>query len=445
MVKKYLLLLFIGIAAFCNISCKISTGNEEPSPTDNRQLPDEEGFFIDAPTCGLMYKAYPSGLCGSTGRNGRFSYRKGDEVTFYIGSMQLGYSVPCRRCISPLHIAKAASIYGNRESTILAQNIIRFLMALNTGKNPYGLMIPHINEKLYSYDLQKILCSPDFERDIIEIVAALRDMLPSQIVLPDVEEAQKHFLISESLINQLEEKTDKNLYISIKVPAAFKNRYIDIAFNADSFESPYFSGKKILADDNGITKYSVKLHEAAWQLTLTALQNNNGLSKNDLISFYTPEGFSNALPEGYSLEAGAEVNILHADLSEDAAVVEEVFIQECSLTVPKEFPDGTDADISAGAPVYLYLDILDEAAEKTAAGIELIIPVAKEQITEEGTDCRINFTTTLAKGYSYRAQVYYRPDTSKSYYVKKALEVREETGAVNYTFTGWDEEKGKEI
>lgn len=445
MVKKYLLLLFIGIAAFCNISCKISTGNEEPSPTDNRQLPDEEGFFIDAPTCGLMYRAYPSGLCGTTGRNGRFSYKKGDEVTFYIGSMQLGYSIPCRRCISPLHIAKAASIYGNRENTILAQNIIRFLMALNTGKNPYGLMIPHINEKLYSYDLQKILCSPDFERDIIEIVAALRDMLPSQIVLPDVEEAQKHFLISESLINQLEEKADKNLYLSIKVPAAFKNRYIDIAFNADYFESPYFSGKKILADNNCITKYSTKLHEASWQLTITALQKNNGISKNDLITFYTPEGFSNALPEGYSLEAGAEVNILHADLSEEAAVVEEVFIQDCSLTVPKEFPDGTDADISAGAPVYLYLDILDEAAENTAAGIELIIPLSEEQWVETEGKYTVTFTTTLAGGYAYRAQVYYRPDTSKSYYVKKALEVREETGAVNYTFTGWDEEQGKEI
>lgn len=439
MVKKYQLLL-IGIIIFCTVSCKITTWNEEPSPADDGMLAAEEGFFIDAPTCGLMYRAYPSGLCGSTGRNGRFSYRKGDEITFYIGSMQLGYSVPCRRCISPLHIAKAASIYGNKESTIMAQNIIRFLMALNTGKNPYGLIIPYIDEKLYSYDLQKVLCSPNFERDIIEIIAALRDMLPSQIVLPDVEEAQKHFLISESLISQLEEKADKNLYLSIKVPAAFKNRYIDIAFNADSFESPYFSGKKILVDDNGITKYSVKLHEAAWQLTLTALQNNNGLSKNDLISFYTPEGFSNTLPEGYALEAGAEVNILHADLSEDAAVVEEVFMQNCSLTVPKEFPDGTDADMSTGAPVYLYLDILDEAAEKTAAGIELIIPLSEEQWVETGGKYTVTFTTTLAGGYAYRAQVYYRPDTSKSYYVKKALEVTEGTGAVNYTFTAWDEE-----
>lgn len=437
-VKRYL--LFIGIIIFCNISCKISTGTEKPSPTDNSMLPAEEGFFIDAPTCGLMYKAYPSGLNGVTDRNGRFCYKKGDEVTFYIGSMQLGYSIPCRRCISPLHIAKAASIYGNRESTILAQNIIRFLMALNTGKNPYGLIIPHTAGTLHGYDLQAVLCSPHFEKDIIEIIAALRDMLPAEIILPTIEEAQKHFLISQSLIDQLEEKSDRNLYLSIKVPAAFKNHYIDIAFNADTFEGSYLSGKKILADNDCITKYSAKLHEANWQLTLTALQKNNGISRNDLITFYTKEGFSNALPEGYALEAGTEMNILHADLSEDAAVVEEVFIQNCSLTVPEKFPDKTAVDMSMETPVYLYLDILDEATKKTAASIELIIPVMTEQWSKSEGSWTIPFTTTLAEGFTYRAQVYYKPDSSKGYYVKKALEVTEETGVVNYTFTAWDEE-----
>ncbi len=444
MIKKYLP-FFIGIIIFCTISCKISTGKEEPSPSDNSMLPAEEGFFIDAPTCGLRYKAYPSGLSGITDWNGRFCYKKGDEVTFYIGNMQLGYSIPCRRCVSPLHIAKAVSIYGNKESTILAQNIIRFLMALNTGKNPYGLIIPHIDEKLYSYDLQEILISPYFERDIIQIIAALRDMLPAQIVLPTIEEAQKHFLISESLINQLEEKSDKNLYLSIKVPAVFKNRYIDIAFNADYFEESYFSGNKVLADNNGITKYAVKLHEANWQLTLTALQKNNGISQNDLISFYTSEGFSNVLPGGYPLKAGAELNILHADLSENSVVVEDVFLQNCSITVPKIFPDKTAADINQETPVYLYLDILNETTKKTAAGIELIIPLLKEQWTEgEGTNT-ILFTTTLAKGFTYRAQIYYKPDSSKTYYVKGIREVTEETGDVDYIFTFWDKEQGKEI
>ena len=180
MKKKYCILSII-VLMFCVFSCKNEVHNE-PHDVDYSSLPTEEGFFIDAPTCGLKYKTYPSGMCGVTDRNGRFCYKRGDEVTFFVGNMQLGYSIPCRRCISPLYIAGAATIYGSLESTILAQNIIRFLMALNTRTNPYGLIIP-VTDRIYNYDLYAILCSPYFERDIIEIIAALRDMLPAEIVL----------------------------------------------------------------------------------------------------------------------------------------------------------------------------------------------------------------------------------------------------------------------
>ena len=437
MKKKYCILSII-VLMFCVFSCKNEVHNE-PHDVDYSSLPTEEGFFIDAPTCGLKYKTYPSGMCGVTDRNGRFCYKRGDEVTFFVGNMQLGYSIPCRRCISPLYIAGAATIYGSLESTILAQNIIRFLMALNTRTNPYGLIIP-VTDRIYNYDLYAILCSPYFERDIIEIIAALRDMLPAEIVLPTIEEAQKHFLISESLINQLEEKADKNLYLSIKVPASFKNHYIDFAFNTDTFDNPYFSGKKILVDNNCITKYSTKIHEANWQLTLTALQQNSGISKNDLISFYTSKGFSNVMPEGYPLKSDAEMNLLHADLSEHAKVIEEIFIQNFTLVIPKFFSDDSSVDMSHETPVYLYLDLLNENTNSTAASIELIIPVSKEQYVENENTYTIPFTTTLAKGFTYKSQVYYKPDSSKKYYVKASQRIKEETGDVSYSFTSWDKE-----
>ena len=437
--RKILNLLVIIILLFCLFSCT-NTSNGSSSSEDNSSLPTEEGFFIDAPTCGLRYKTFPSGMSGTTDRNGRFCFKKGDEVSFYIGHMQLGFSIPCRRCISPLHIAKAATIYGSRENTILAQNIIRFLMALNTGKNPYGIIISNINENLYDYNLQAVLNSPYFERDIIQIIAALRDILPAEIVLPTVEEAQKHFLISESLINQLEEKTDKNLYLSIKVPSVFKNHYIDFAYNADSFENPYFSGKKILVDNNSIIKYSTKLHEANWQLTLTALQKNNGISKNDLITFYTKNGFSNEIPEGYQLEVDSEMSILHADLSKNAKVIDEIYTQNCSIIIPKDFTDKSTVDLSQETPVYLYLDLLNDNKDTTVASLELIIPVLNEQCLINENSYTIPFTTTLANGYTYKAQVYYKPDSSKCYYVKAYQKITQDTGDITYTFTKWDEE-----
>ena len=90
MKKKFVVLFFISLM-FCIFSCK-DVNNQNP-PFDNSNLPTEEGFFIDAPTCGLHYKAFPSGMTGITDKNGKFSYKQGDEVTFYIGNMQMGFPV----------------------------------------------------------------------------------------------------------------------------------------------------------------------------------------------------------------------------------------------------------------------------------------------------------------------------------------------------------------
>lgn len=101
--KKLLVVLFIFSFVLGINSCK-NINSSSDSTTDYSQLPTEEGFFIDAPTFGLHYKAFPSGMSGVTDKNGKFSYKQGDEVTFFIGNMQMGFSVPGKRCISPLHI-----------------------------------------------------------------------------------------------------------------------------------------------------------------------------------------------------------------------------------------------------------------------------------------------------------------------------------------------------
>ena len=97
-------------------------------------------------------------------------------------------------------------------------------------------------------------------------------------------------------------------------------------------------------------------------------------------------------------------------------------------------------DMSHETPVYLYLDLLNENTSSTAASIELIIPVSKEQYVENENTYAIPFTTTLAKGFTYKSQVYYKPDSSKKYYVKASQRITEETGDVSYSFTSWDKE-----
>ena len=49
------------------------------------------GIFLDAPSQGVTYVASPSGLTGTTGANGSFSYGSGDTVTF---SLNVGGSTP---------------------------------------------------------------------------------------------------------------------------------------------------------------------------------------------------------------------------------------------------------------------------------------------------------------------------------------------------------------
>jgi hypothetical protein len=68
-----------------------STGTVAPAPLST-------GTFTDAPTQGLHYYAYPSGLEGYTDAEGHFQYRVGDVVAFRVqlgsGTLKLGEFMP---------------------------------------------------------------------------------------------------------------------------------------------------------------------------------------------------------------------------------------------------------------------------------------------------------------------------------------------------------------
>ncbi|MDD3592028.1 MAG: DUF5011 domain-containing protein [Sulfurovum sp.] len=51
---------------------------------------DATGTFIDAPVENLKYSCDPSGVSGVTDRDGKFSCKYGDDVSFHIGKMTIG-------------------------------------------------------------------------------------------------------------------------------------------------------------------------------------------------------------------------------------------------------------------------------------------------------------------------------------------------------------------
>jgi len=422
------------------------SGDGEPSGGDSPALDDEEGYFIDAPAFGLFYRAYPSGLCGTTNRSGMFRYRRGDRITFYVGTFAIGNPVMASRCISPLSIAGATTIRGSSPEAVLARNIIRFLMAMSTGLNPYGLYIP-TTLGAWSGNLLSILCSPNFESLVVNVIASLRGLTPSEIVLPSVEAAENHFLISENLISQLEQNASKNLYASMKVPAVFSNSYVDVFYNRSGFaqgETSYTSGHKVFVGNNRNASFSARLDEGDWQLTLTAMQNNSSISVNDVIAFYTPEGFSPSPAQGYSLEMTEEKEFLHADLTNPnrSCVINEIHVLSGNVKIPAVLPDSTNVSDATGGSLRLFVDILDEDGDR-AGSIMLMLPVPDgSEMTAEDGYITIPYSTTLADGYRYKVQIYYKPDTSKSYYVREAhtfsADFTADVSDENFNFDEWD-------
>ena len=367
-------------------------------------------------------------------------------MTFYVGSLAIGNSVHASRCISPLSIARATTIYGNSPESVLARNIIRFLMAMSTGISPYGLCIPS-SLGSWNGNLLSILSSPNFEPLVVDVVAALRGIVPSEVVLPSIESAQEHFVISESLIDQIEQSSAKNLYASMKLPAIFRNSYVDVFYNRSGFaqnETSYQSGFKVLVGNNRNASFSAQLQEGDWQLTLAAMQQNTGFTVNDVLAFYTPNGFSSTPVSGYSLRLTSEKEMLHADLTDTrrSCVISEVHRFSGEVSVPLALPDNTQLTDAVGGSLRLFIDILGTDGNRTGSVmIMLQLPDSENMECSENT-VTIPFSTTLPDGYRYKAQIYYKPDTSKRYYVRQARVLDEnfttDITNVNFNFTSWE-------
>ena len=86
------------------------------------------GLFKDANVEGLSFRS--GGQSGVTGPGGAFTYEVGQPVSFSVGGAAIG-SATGQAVITPLDL-----VTSSRTSTARVQNIVRFLVMLDTDNNP---------------------------------------------------------------------------------------------------------------------------------------------------------------------------------------------------------------------------------------------------------------------------------------------------------------------
>jgi hypothetical protein len=101
------------------------------------------GRFVDAPVQGLRYVAGPSeNGCATleagcvTDADGTFRYNSGDNVTFYLGAVELG-QVAARGVVTPQTVAEAVvAVTPNVDVNTVRDNLLVFLQSLDADGDP---------------------------------------------------------------------------------------------------------------------------------------------------------------------------------------------------------------------------------------------------------------------------------------------------------------------
>ena len=122
------------IAAILMAGC--GSSSDSPATTDTAT-----GYFVDAAVANAQYKT-SSGIAGETDEQGKFRYRQGDAVTFSIGKLLLGQTVPpTDGLVTPRELA------DQNETVVLMLQTLQSLDSDNNASN--GITIdPSVVEKL---------------------------------------------------------------------------------------------------------------------------------------------------------------------------------------------------------------------------------------------------------------------------------------------------------
>ncbi len=104
--------------------------------SDSTTTPDHYWGYLTPETKGIYYEC--GDLTGKTGPEGRFNYHKGEEVTFYLGGVELG-TVIGGQIVTPFSLAGHDPVPADFDTALAndmedypkARNIMHFLLAIN--------------------------------------------------------------------------------------------------------------------------------------------------------------------------------------------------------------------------------------------------------------------------------------------------------------------------
>ncbi len=149
--------------------------------------------FVDSPVAGISYET-SSGKKGITDANGKFDYKKGDQVTFSIGTkLVLPAGIAQGGIITPAHLAGTA----DWENSTVAKNIIRLLLTFDEDGDPSnGIQIPEglgdwLDEDIGDGTVD--FSRSDFFSNFNEILADIYADLNLTLTVVDEKTAVAHF------------------------------------------------------------------------------------------------------------------------------------------------------------------------------------------------------------------------------------------------------------
>ena len=91
-----------------------------------KDSPTLTGVFLDSPVQGLNYKT--DTLTGITNEHGEFSYRVGENISFYLGNVFIG-TAPASNLVNPLNL-------NSNTSTDAVRNLVRLLQTFDEDRDP---------------------------------------------------------------------------------------------------------------------------------------------------------------------------------------------------------------------------------------------------------------------------------------------------------------------
>src|SRR5690606_12587734 len=157
-----------------------------------------------APVQGLRYVAGPSqNACAKpeagcvTDADGTFRYNSGDQVTFYLGGVELG-QVTARSVVTPQVVAEAiAAANPSADATVVRDNLLVFLQSLDADGNPdNGITItPEIADVVTGPESVDFTAAETaFIAQVTQLVMGVRNETDNtDITVVTHEDARKHF------------------------------------------------------------------------------------------------------------------------------------------------------------------------------------------------------------------------------------------------------------